>query len=168
MIFRNCPKIYQNFQILFNLWTDKTIHGNLCKKLRNQSQKEIFWWILMKSWRVPIGKNMMDLESSRDSSRILLSSVTLTKYKISTGEVDEYEIKCYLSPLLWKSTLLLSFSSIIFAKKKLLKSSHLSTASFRTTKSCIRNARLYISFAAFSFGRYELLWSEFYSSVEWS
>ena len=30
----------QNFQSLFILWTDKTIHGSLCKKLRNRSQKE--------------------------------------------------------------------------------------------------------------------------------
>ena len=28
----HCPKIYQNLPSLFNLWTDKTIHVNLCKK----------------------------------------------------------------------------------------------------------------------------------------
>ena len=39
MIFSNCPQIYQNLPSLFNLWTDKIIHVNLCKKLHNQSQK---------------------------------------------------------------------------------------------------------------------------------
>ena len=32
--------LHQNLPSLFNLWTDKTIHVNLCKKLRNQSPKE--------------------------------------------------------------------------------------------------------------------------------
>ena len=40
MIFSNCPWIYQNLPSLFNLWTDKTLHVNLSKKLRNRSQKE--------------------------------------------------------------------------------------------------------------------------------
>ena len=31
MIFSNCPWIYQNLSSLFKLWTDKTIHVNLCK-----------------------------------------------------------------------------------------------------------------------------------------
>ena len=34
-LFSNCPWIYQYFPSLFNLWTDKTIHVNLCKKLHN-------------------------------------------------------------------------------------------------------------------------------------
>ena len=40
MIFSNCLQTYQNLASLFNLWTHKTIHVNLCKKLRNRSQKE--------------------------------------------------------------------------------------------------------------------------------
>ena len=39
MIFSNCSQIYQNLPSLFNLWTDKIIHANLCKKFRNWSQK---------------------------------------------------------------------------------------------------------------------------------
>ena len=33
-------KICQNLPNLFNLWTDKTIHVNLCRKLHNRCQKE--------------------------------------------------------------------------------------------------------------------------------
>ena len=44
MIDSNCPYIYQNLPSLFNLWTDKTIRVNLCKKLRNRTQKEYVYY----------------------------------------------------------------------------------------------------------------------------
>ena len=67
----------------------------------------------------------------------------------------------------YESLLYFCLLVLLFLQKKVTEKFP-PNVSFRTTKSCIRNARLYIFFAAFSFGRYELLWSEFYSAVEWS
>ena len=54
--FRNCPKIYHNFQILFNLWTDKTIHGSLCKTcVINLKKNNLYFQLIFKlhnfSWK---------------------------------------------------------------------------------------------------------------------